>query len=225
VPFIQGGFATTAEQAAKIAHEIGFPVAVKLASHRIVHKTEMGGVRLHLTDENAVREAFEAIRSRLAQDHKLDAMDGVLVQPMVTDGVEVMVGMTRDPLFGPLMAFGLGGVHVELLGDVQFRITPLTDRDAASMVRSVKGYRLLTGYRGRPAADVKAIENVLLRLAQLVHAVPEIAELDLNPIFALPTGQGCAIVDARVRIETNKSQTYRSGMSRRAEGRDQGGFA
>lgn len=201
VPFIQGQFATTAEHAVKIAHEIGFPVAVKLASHRIVHKTEMDGVRLHLTDEKAVREAFEAIRSRLAQDHKLDAMDGVLVQPMVTGGVEVMAGMTRDPLFGPLVAFGLGGVHVEILGDVQFRITPLTDRDAASMVRSIKGYRLLTGYRGQPAADVKAIEDVLLRLSQLVDAVPEIAELDFNPIFVMPEGQGCRIVDAKIRVE------------------------
>jgi len=205
MPFVQGQFATTADQAAKIAREIGFPVAVKLASRRIMHKTEMGGVRLHLTDETAVRGAFEAIRSRLAQDHQLDAMDGVLVQRMVGGGVEVMAGgMTRDPLFGPLVAFGLGGIHVEILGDAQFRIAPLTDRDAASMVRSIKGYRLLTGYRGRPATDVKAIEELLLRLSQLVDAVPEIAELDLNPILALPSGQGCTIVDARVRIETNK---------------------
>lgn len=204
VPFIQGRFATTAEQAAKVARAIGFPVAVKLASHRLVHKTEIGGVRLHLTDETAVHEAFEAIRSRLAQDHQLDAMAGVLVQPMVTGGVEVMAGMTRDPLFGPLVAFGLGGIYVEVLGDVQFRLAPLSDRDAASMVRSIKGYRLLTGYRGRPVADVKALEDLLLRLSQLVDAVPEIAELDLNPIFALPAGRGCAIVDARVRIETEK---------------------
>lgn len=202
MPFVQGQFATTADQAAKIAREIGFPVAVKLASRRIMHKTEMGGVRLHLTDETAVRGAFEAIRSRLAQDHQLDAMDGVLVQRMVGGGVEVMAGMTRDPLFGPLVAFGLGGIHVEILGDAQFRIAPLTDRDAASMVRSIKGYRLLTGYRGRPATDVKAIEELLLRLSQLVDAVPEIAELDLNPILALPSGQGCTIVDARIRIRS-----------------------
>jgi acyl-CoA synthetase (NDP forming) len=128
-------------------------------------------------------------------------MEGVLVQPMVTDGVEVIVGVTQDPLFGPLIAFGLGGVHVEILGDVCFRVTPLTDRDAGEMVREIRGYRLLEGFRGHSPADVKAIEEVLLRLSLLVEEVPEISELDLNPVFALPPGQGCRIVDARIRVE------------------------
>ncbi len=141
-----------------------------------------------------------------AQENKLDAMEGVLVQPMLSGGTEVMVGVTHDPLFGPLIAFGLGGIHVEILGDVRFRITPLTDRDAAQMVREIKGYRLLQGYRGHPAADVEAIEEVLLRLSRLVEEIPEISELDLNPIFALPPGQGCRIVDARIRVEVDASQ-------------------
>jgi acyl-CoA synthetase (NDP forming) len=111
-----------------------------------------------------------------------------------------MAGVTHDPLFGPLIAFGLGGIHVEILGDVQFRITPLTDRDAAEMVRGIKGYRLLAGYRGHPPADVEAIEEVLLRISRLVEDIPEIGEVDLNPIFALPPGQGCRIVDARIRV-------------------------
>ena len=160
-------------------------------------------MHLNLADEQAVRDAFDAIQARLAQEKKVDAMEGVLVQPMLSGGVEVMVGVTHDPLFGPLIAFGLGGIHVEILGDVRFRITPLTDRDAAQMVREIKGYRLLQGYRGHPAADVEAIEEVLLRLSRLVEDIPEISELDLNPIFALPPGQGCKIVDARVRVETN----------------------
>jgi acyl-CoA synthetase (NDP forming) len=130
-------------------------------------------------------------------------MEGVLVQPMLSGGVEVMVGMTRDPLFGPLLAFGLGGIHVEILGDVQFRITPLTDHDATEMVHEIKGYRLLQGYRGQPPADIKAIENVLLRISRLVEEIPDIVELDLNPIFALPEGQGCRIVDARVRVDAS----------------------
>ncbi|MBI3808356.1 MAG: acetate--CoA ligase family protein [Nitrospirae bacterium] len=201
LPLVQGAVATSAEDAVKLACKIGFPVAVKLASRQIVHKTEIGAVRLNLADEQAARYAFEAIRSRLAQDHKMEAMEGVLVQPMLSGGVEVMVGMTRDPLFGPLLAFGLGGIHVEILGDVQFRITPLTDRDATEMVQEIKGYRLLQGYRGQPAADVEAIEEVLLRLSRLVEEIPEISELDLNPIFALPPGQGCKIVDARIRVE------------------------
>ena len=206
LPVAQGGVARTADQAAALAQEVGFPVAVKLASHEILHKTEIGGVHLKLAHEQAVRDAFEAIRSRLAQDYKLEAMEGVLVQPMLSGGVEVMVGMTHDRLFGPLIAFGLGGIHVEILGDVRFRITPLTDRDAAQMVREIKGYRLLQGYRGHPPADVEAIEEVLLRLSRLVEEIPEISELDLNPIFALPPGQGCSIVDARIRVEASTSR-------------------
>jgi len=201
LPLVQGAVAASAEDAVKLASTIGFPVAVKLASRQILHKTEIGAVRLNLADEQAVRDAFEAIRARLAQDHKLEAMEGVLVQPMLSGGQEVMVGMTRDPLFGPLLAFGLGGIHVEILDDVQFRVAPLTDHDAAQMVRKIKGYRLLQGYRGQPAADVKGIEEMLLRLSRLVEEIPEISELDLNPIFALQSGQGCKIVDARIYVE------------------------
>jgi acyl-CoA synthetase (NDP forming) len=203
LPVQSGGVAHTADEAVAMARKIGYPVAVKLASRLIVHKTEIGGVQLNLTNEQAVREAFESIRTRLVQSGQLEAMEGVLVQQMMTGGVEVMVGVTHDPLFGPLIAFGLGGIHVEILGDVQFRITPLTDHDATEMVRGIKGYRLLTGYRGHPAADVEAIEDVLLRISRLVEAIPGISELDLNPIFALPPGQGCRIVDARIRVESN----------------------
>ncbi len=205
LPIAPGGVARTADEAVELARSVGFPVAVKLASQQIIHKTEMGGVSLQLQDEAAVERAFEAIRNRLAQEGKREAMEGVLVQPMVSGGVEVMVGVTQDPLFGPLIAFGLGGVHVEILGDVRFRVTPLTDRDASEMVREIRGYRLLQGYRGHAPADVQALEEVLLRLSLLVEEVPEISELDLNPIFALPPGQGCRIVDARIRVEPPKS--------------------
>jgi acyl-CoA synthetase (NDP forming) len=121
-------------------------------------------------------------------------MDGVLVQLMISSGVELMIGVTQDPSFGPLIGFGLGGIYVEILKDVCFRITPITDRDAREMVRSIKGYRLLESYRGHPSADIAAIEDLLFRVARLVEAVPEIAELDLNPVTALPPGQGCLIV-------------------------------
>ncbi|MGH7206330.1 MAG: GNAT family N-acetyltransferase [Nitrospiraceae bacterium] len=201
LPVQPGGVAQTEDDAVELARRVGFPVAVKLASHHLVHKTEIGGVRLSLKEESAVRQAFREIRDRLAQDNNLDAMEGVLVQPMVTGGVEVMIGVTHDPLFGPLIAFGLGGIHVEILGDVRFRVTPLTDRHAAEMVREIKGYRLLEGYRGHQPADIQAIEEVLLRTSRLVEELPEISELDMNPIFALPPGQGCRIVDARIRVE------------------------
>jgi acyl-CoA synthetase (NDP forming) len=119
---------------------------------------------------------------------------------MVAGGTEVLVGVTQDPLFGPLVAFGLGGIHVEVLGDVCFRVTPLTEADAAEMVRGIRGSRLLEGYRGHPPADRPALEQLLLRISALVEAVPEIVEVDLNPVFALAPGQGCRVVDARVRV-------------------------
>lgn len=201
LPLAPGGLARTMDEAASLARQVGFPVAVKLASRTLVHKTEVGGVQLNLRNGDAVRRAFAQIRDRLAMDNRLDAMEGVIVQPMVSEGVELMVGVTQDPLFGPLIAFGLGGVHVEILRDVCFRVAPLTDRDASEMVRSIRGFPLLEGYRGHPPADLEAIEEILLRVSRLVEEIPEITELDLNPLFAMPPGQGCLIVDARIKVE------------------------
>jgi acyl-CoA synthetase (NDP forming) len=173
-------------------------VAVKLASRTVVHKSDVGGVRLGLADADAVRRAFDGIRGRLEADGRLDAMDGVVVQPMASGGVEVLAGVTQDPVFGPLVAFGLGGVYVEVLADVCFRVAPLTDRDAAEMVRGIRGLPLLQGYRGHPTADLAALGEVLLRVSRLAEEVPAVGEIDLNPIFALP--EGCAIADARVHV-------------------------
>jgi acetyl coenzyme A synthetase (ADP forming)-like protein len=191
---VDGGLARTADEAAALARALGFPVAAKLASQHVLHKSDIGAVQLDLQDEAAVRRAFEEIK-------QLD-MEGVLIQKMLPRGVELMIGVTEDPLFGPLIAFGLGGIHVEILADVRFRVTPLTDRDAHEMVREIRGYRLLQGYRGHPPADIDAIEEVLLRLSRMVEDIPQIRELDLNPIFALPPGQGCLVVDARIRVAT-----------------------
>jgi acetyl coenzyme A synthetase (ADP forming)-like protein len=201
LPVPPGGVAQTVEAAVDLAARVGFPVAAKLASRKLVHKTEVGGVRLNLQDARAVKEAFVEIRGRLEQDGQLNAFDGVVIQPMVGGGIEVMIGVVADALFGPVLAFGLGGIHVEVLADVCFRITPLTDRDAVEMVRSIRGYRLLAGYRGHPKADTAALEETLLRVSRLVEEIPVIRELDLNPIFALPPGQGCVIADARIRVE------------------------
>ncbi len=200
LPLPPSAICRSTDDAVQAARQIGFPVALKLASRQIVHKTEFGGVQLNLPDEIAVRAAFATIHERLADANRLDAFDGVLVQPMIAGGVELMVGITQDPSFGPLIAFGLGGIHVEILQDVCFRVTPITDRDATEMIQSIRGYRLLEGYRGHPPADIPAIENLLLRVARLVEEVPEIAELDLNPVVALPPGLGCLIVDARIRV-------------------------
>ncbi len=202
LPVSGGGVAKTADEAVKLAEEAGYPVAVKLASIKIVHKTEMGGVFLNLKNADAVRKAFNDIESRLEKAGQLDAMEGALIQPMVSGGVEVMIGVTEDPVFGPLVAFGLGGIHVEILGDVCFRVTPLTDKDAEEMTNEIKGHKLLEGYRGHQPADIEAIREMLLRISLMVEDVPEIVELDLNPIFALEPGNGCRIVDARIKVES-----------------------
>lgn len=200
---VAGRLATTADEAVAIANMIGYPVAVKLASRLIPHKTELGVVCLNITGEQAVRHTFETIQNRLAQAGKSDAMEGVLVQPMVSGGVELLIGATRDPHFGPLIAVGLGGIHVELLGDVQFGLAPLTNRDTSRMMRNLKGYPLLTGYRGGPVMDVGGLEDVLLRISCLVEAITDISQLDLNPIIVLPEGQGCRVVDARVLVQAS----------------------
>jgi len=200
LPAVPGEFVRTAAEAVAAAERLGFPVAVKLASRTLVHKTEIGGVRLNLINAESVRDAVEALKQKLIETNQLDAMDGVLVQKMAPPGVEVVVGVTHDPLFGPVVAFGLGGVLVELLKDVTFRVTPLTDRDARDMIGSIRGAKLLHGFRGRPPGDLPALEDLLLRIAKLAEEVPEVSELDLNPVFVLPPGQGCQIADVRIMV-------------------------
>ena len=200
LPLVEGIVARTSDEAATAAESLGYPVVMKLVSRTLVHKTDLGGVRLDLKDEGDVRVAFARIRDGLARAGHADAMEGVLVQPMLKGGVEIMAGMTEDPTFGPLIAFGLGGIHVEVLGDVVFRVAPLTDKDAREMVGGIRGRKLLEGYRGHPPADEAAIQDVLLRVSRLVDEVQEIDDLDINPLFALEPGKGCRIVDMRVHV-------------------------
>ncbi len=211
LPAVRTELARTPEEAVAAARAIGFPVAVKLASRTIVHKSEAGGVHLGLADEEGVRSAFAHIREALARRGTPDAMDGVTVQPMSPRGVEVMAGVSSDPLFGPVVAFGLGGIHVEILGDVVFRAAPLARQDAEAMIRGIKGFRLLEGYRGHPPADLAALQDILLRLSWMAGLVPEIAEIDLNPVFALAPGQGCRIPDARIRVAVPRASVPAHG--------------
>lgn len=200
LPYVGGRVAATPEEAADAAASIGFPVVVKMVSRTLLHKSEWGGVAVNLQTEEEVRSACQQIFNRLRQADREQELDGFLVQPMVQDAVELMVGVTSDPQFGPLIAFGLGGIYVEVLRDVVFRVTPLTDKNAHDMVRAIRGYRLLEGYRGHTAADIAAVEDLLLRVSRMVEELPQLAELDLNPVMALAPGRGCKIVDARVRI-------------------------
>ena len=200
IPVAPVELARTAGQAALAAAQVGFPVAVKLASSTLTHKSDVGGVILGLEDDQQVRRAFADIGRRLDEKGLRAQMQGVTVQPMITDGVEAIVGMVQDPSFGPVLMFGLGGVYVELLRDVTFNVAPVTDKDVREMVRAVRGSKLLEGWRGAPPCDREALEQAILRLSQLVEEVPEIAELDLNPLKVLPTGRGCVVVDARVGV-------------------------
>ncbi len=215
LPLAAGAVAHTADEAAALASVLGFPVAAKLSSRRIQHKTEIGGVRLNLANEHAVRRAFSEIVARARRFAPAVTIDGVLIQPMIAGGVETMIGLADDPLFGALIGFGLGGIHVEVLGDVRFRVAPLTDVDADELLHEIRGFPLLQGHRGHPAADLEALRDILLRLSSLAEAVPEILELDLNPVIALPPGNGCRIVDARIRVGTRRRPSEVTAPSNR----------
>jgi acetyltransferase len=192
--------ARTAEEAANVAKKIGFPVAVKLVSDSITHKTEVGGVILNLRSQKKVEQAFIQIRERLVSLGREKEMQGVVVQEMISRGIEVIIGVTQDPSFGPLILFGMGGIYAELLKDVTFRIHPLTDVDAREMIRSVKAYQLLKGWRGAEPSDIEALEDLLLRISAMVEDLPQIAELDLNPVKVLERNNGYVVVDARVML-------------------------
>jgi len=188
--------ATSKEMAGKIADELGYPIVLKVVSPQITHKTDVGGVALSLTSAREVAAAYEAIVSS-SKRHVPDArIDGVAVQRMEEPGIEVIVGMTTDPQFGPVLMFGLGGVLVEVLKDVAFRIVPLEERDARQMIEEIKGYPLLEGYRGQDAADLGKLRELLLQVSAFVEAHPEVAELDLNPVFAYK--DDAIAVDARI---------------------------
>jgi acyl-CoA synthetase (NDP forming) len=193
IPVAETFAATTEEQAEAAAKQIGGAVALKAVGASILHKTDIGGIALGLTGEEAVRQAYREMRARLG-----DAMSGVIVQRMVPGGVEMLVGATSDPTFGPVIACGTGGTLVELFSDVVLRLHPLTNIDAAEMINELRGAPLLRGYRGRLTADEDALRDVLLRVSALIEACPEILELDINPLNVLPSG-ACAI-DARMRV-------------------------
>jgi acyl-CoA synthetase (NDP forming) len=191
--------AISREEAVSISRKLGFPVALKIASTDIVHKSDSGGVRLGLRTARQVARAYDDIFTAVKRSYPEAVVQGVSVQKMARPGVEVIIGMSKDVQFGPVLMFGLGGILVEVLKDVSFRIVPLNRRDTHEMVREIKGYPLLEGYRGQEPADVSYLEELLLKVSRLVEATPEIKELDINPVFAY--SDGAVSVDARVILE------------------------
>jgi acyl-CoA synthetase (NDP forming) len=191
----------TADGAVAAARRIGFPVALKLVSPDILHKSEAGGVRLGVGDEAAVRAGFDAILRNAAAHDPRARITGVLVSPMVTGGVECVIGLNRDPVFGPVAMVGLGGVFVEVLRDVALKLCPFGEDEAEAMIRSLRGFPLLDGARGRPKADVRALAAALARLSVFGAAAgPRLASVDVNPIMVLTQGRGAVALDAVIEL-------------------------
>jgi acetyl-CoA synthetase (ADP-forming) len=199
IPVIETRLVRTKQETISISKELGFPVVLKIASPAIVHKSDSGGVKLSIANATQAGKAYSEIMSSIKQKYPKAVIHGLTVQKMAPPGIEVIIGMSKDPQFGPVIMFGLGGILVELLKDVSFRIVPVTKRDAAEMIREIKGYPLLQGYRGQEPANISALENLIVEVSQFVEQHPEVKELDLNPIFAYK--DRVMAVDARVILE------------------------
>jgi len=197
IPVTREGLATSADMAVELSRNLGYPVALKAQSGQILHKTEAGVIKLNLASDEEVRRAYKEVLANASSHAPHALVEGVLVQEMVRDGVEVIIGVTKDPVFGPAIMFGLGGIFVEALRDVSFRIAPLTRADAEEMIDEIRGRRVLEGMRGKPPADREALIDTLLRVSQFVtdHR-DQIDELDLNPLVLLP--KGAKVVDALI---------------------------
>lgn len=194
-----GRLATSEDEAVQAASSLGFPVVLKISSPDVPHKSDIGGVQLHLQDAEAVRRAYQTIIQNAADKAPTASIEGVAVQPMARPGVEIIIGMSKDATFGPVLMFGLGGVLVEILKDVAFRIVPLSRRDAKEMIHDIKGFPMLEGYRGAPPANLEALTRILLTLSDFVDHTPAIKEIDLNPVYAYD--DGALAVDARMILE------------------------
>ncbi len=199
IPVVEAKLAQSKKEAISISKEMGFPVVLKISSPDVIHKSDSGGVELRLANATQVGKAYNEIISSVKQAYPEAQIEGVSVQPMAPSGVEVIVGMSKDPQFGPVLMFGLGGILVEVLKDVSFRIVPVTARDAREMIREIKGYPILEGYRGQKPASIPALEKLIVKVSQFIEKNPQIKELDLNPIFAYP--DKAIAVDARIILE------------------------
>ncbi|MEM0065815.1 MAG: acetate--CoA ligase family protein [Sulfolobales archaeon] len=201
LPVPKFGLAVSADEAAELAERIGYPVVLKIVSPDIVHKSDVGGVKVNISSESEVRKWFDTIIQNVRSKAPTAKVAGILVQEMVPQDLEVIVGSTRDPVFGPVVMFGLGGIFVEVLKDVSLRITPITVYDAEEMIREIRAASILEGYRGAPPRDKKAIIDLIIKVGRLMDEVPEVTDIDLNPVMVFPEGRGAKIADARILIK------------------------
>jgi acetate---CoA ligase (ADP-forming) subunit beta len=199
IPVTETILAASKKEAVAISEKIGFPVVLKIASPDITHKTDAGGVKIGLKNKAEVNKAYAEIMASVRPAYPKAKIEGVTVQAVARPGLEIIIGVFKDPQFGPVIMFGLGGIFVEVLKDVAFRIIPIVRRDAAEMIKEIKGYSLLNGYRGHEPADIPALENILLKVSDFVEKNPGIKEIDLNPVFAYK--DSAVAVDARIVLE------------------------
>jgi len=199
VSVVETKLAKTPKEAVSLSQKIGFPVALKIASPDVIHKSDSGGVKLGLNNVAQVKKAYNEILETVNQQYPGAIIEGISVQKMVRPGTEVIVGTSKDPQFGPVIMFGLGGIFVEVLKDVSFRIIPVSQRDAQEMIQEIKGYPLLEGYRGKEPANIPVLVETILKISKFVEENPQIKELELNPIFVY--ADGAVAVDARIILE------------------------
>ncbi len=195
----QTKLATSKQEATSIAKTLGFPVVLKIVSPDVLHKSDAGGVKLNLNSEAEVGTAYDAIMTSIKAKVPNAKIVGVAVQKMAPAGTEVIIGMSKDPQFGPVLMFGLGGIFVEIMKDVSFRIVPLTKRDADEMIHDIKGFPVLQGYRGQEPANLAKLEEMILKVSEFAEKNPDVKEMDLNPVLCYK--DGAVAVDARIILE------------------------
>lgn len=199
IPVAKGHIAKSSKEAAEISRRIGYPVALKVLSPQVSHKTDAKALKLGIKTQSELAKAYDEVIKNAKQYDPKAEIQGVLVQEMLDDGIEVIVGISRDAQFGPVILFGLGGIFVEVLKDVSLRVPPITKYDAEEMIGEIKGHRLLEGFRGKPKSDLKAIVDILLKVSKLSLDLKEsILEIDLNPIIVHADGGGASVVDVRI---------------------------
>jgi acetyl-CoA synthetase (ADP-forming) len=198
IPFVRGKIVNNIKDAITYAKKIGFPVVLKIVSKDIVHKTDVGGLILNINNEEELKDSFLRLLNNVRSKVPKAKIDGVLIQQMV-NGYEVLIGGILDEQFGSCISFAMGGIFVEVYSDVSYRVVPITKRDAEEMIKETKAYKILSGFRNKPKADIKALIGILLKTSKILEENPEIKELDINPIFAL--SKGALAADARIILK------------------------
>lgn len=205
IPVPDFRLATSADEAVELAQFIGFPLAMKIVSPEIIHKSDAKGVMLNIKNESELRSSYEEIIRNAKKYNPNAEITGVSIQEMIKGGKEVIVGMNRDAVFGPVLLFGAGGIFVEVLRDITLKVLPLADRDIENMFSEIQASKILTGYRGSPPADLSSLKEIIQKIAKLSFELPEISEFELNPVIVYEQGNGAVALDARIILDHRKS--------------------